>query len=709
MTTIFDPINIRNIKIENRIVLPPLVRFSMIEKDGFVTPKLLDWYESIAKNGVGLIIVEACAVEESGKLRENQLGIWDDKFIEGLSLISKTIHQYNTKVIVQIHHAGFKDNLSEISTKRLYEILEKFQVSFERAKKSGFDGIEIHGAHTYLLSQLASSLLNNRNDEFGGNFLKRMYFAKTLIENTKHLFDENFILGYRLGGNEPKLEDGIEISKYLETLGVDLLHVSSGIPDPKYKQEAKIDVPIDFPLDWVVYMATEIKRHVNIPVIAVRKIKKEKEASWLVEQNLVSMVAVGRAMIGRPNWIIEARSEFMKRNSAALVEAKKISVDIFCKIIDNFGDIGVVYRLTKELKNIYGNQLNIRIIINRLEEFIAINPNINNIDYQQVENFTCIKEKYFEKNLAYLSVGDVVIEAFGYKLSEAYEKLAYEKSKLIINLEYLTGEQWAKDFHLKESIIPSKVTKKIFYIPGFSSESGGLLISDKIKKKIIKNKTLYQEKYFGDINGYENRLKGTVFTYEKNFIPLLEALNNLDKESILLLMGDKTQDSIKKVLPEFKKGFGNKYKYGKIIMKFQEFLSQKEYEEVIQVTDFNFVRGEDSIIRGIISGLPFIWHIYCQNDYIHMEKLNGFLYEYTDFLNENGYKKLSSEISKIFIDFNYRKDNMLTLGGENYRYFFENLGLIKEANEKYSEFLCKKCNLTIKLKQSIDNYLGGKL
>ncbi|WP_429190253.1 elongation factor P maturation arginine rhamnosyltransferase EarP [Fusobacterium sp. PH5-44] len=399
----------------------------------------------------------------------------------------------------------------------------------------------------------------------------------------------------------------------------------------------------------------------------------------------------------------------MKRKSPAFVESKKINIDIFCKIIDNFGDIGVVYRLTKELRNAYGNKLNIRIIINKLEEFIAINPNIKDVDYQQVENFICIKEKYFEENIEFLSVSDIIIEAFGYKLPETYEKMAYEKSKLIINLEYLTGEQWAKDFHLKESIIPSKITKKIFYIPGFSPESGGLLISDKIKKKVNKNKDFYQEKYFGDIEGYKNKLKGSIFTYEKNFIPLLESLNRLDEESILLLMGNKTQESVKKVLGEFKKGFGNKYKYGKIIMKFQEFLSQEEYEEVIQTADFNFVRGEDSIVRGLISGVPFLWHIYCQKDYIHMEKLNGFLYEYTNFLNNNGYSEMSSEIGKIFVDFNYRENNSLTLGKENYRYFLKNLELIKEANEKYSNFLCEKCNLTIKLKQTIDNYLGGKL
>ena len=197
----------------------------------------------------------------------------------------------------------------------LDDILEKFKLAFVRAKKAGFDGIEIHGAHTYLISQLNSRIWNLREDKYGGTFEKRMFFSKKLIEDTRYLFDDNFILGYRMGGNEPELQDGIEIAKYLETLGIDLLHVSSGTPNPDMKQKEKIDIPEDFPLDWVIYMGTEIKKRVNIPVIGVRKIKKESEASWLIENNLLDFVAVGRAMIARPNWAEIAEKEYKRRDA----------------------------------------------------------------------------------------------------------------------------------------------------------------------------------------------------------------------------------------------------------------------------------------------------------------------------------------------------------------------------------------------------------
>ena len=314
MANILTPLKIKNIELKNRIVLPPLVRFSLIDDDGFVTERLVEWYERIAKDDVGMIIVEATCVSEDGKLRENQLGLWDDKFIDGLKKISAIGKKYNIPMLIQIHHAGFKEKIAEVSEDILDDILEKFILAFERAKKAGFDGIEIHGAHTYLLCQLNSRMWNTRNDKYGGNFEKRMYFNKTLIGRTKHLFDDNFILGYRMGGNEPTIEDGIEIAKYLEKIGVDILHVSSGAPDPSFKQEVKIDnFPNDFPLDWVIYMGTVIKKYVNIPVIGVRKIKTEEEASYLIENNFLDCVAVGRAMIFQPHWMVKARENYLKR------------------------------------------------------------------------------------------------------------------------------------------------------------------------------------------------------------------------------------------------------------------------------------------------------------------------------------------------------------------------------------------------------------
>ncbi|MGL4392373.1 MAG: NADH:flavin oxidoreductase [Fusobacteriaceae bacterium] len=316
--TLFDEYKIKNITIKNRVVLPPMVRFSKVGEDGFVTEDLVQWYGEIAKGGVGLLIAEATCVSEDGKLRPNQVGIWDDKFIDGLKKIADKCHEFHVPVLLQIHHNGFGEKISEVSENILDNILDKFLEAIIRAKKSGFDGVEIHGAHTYLISQLNSRIWNTRTDKFGIKNNDRIFFVRELITMAKNFFDENFILGYRLGGNEPTLEDGIEIAIQLEKLGVDILHVSSGVPDPEIRHEEKIKMSIAFPLDWVVYMGVEIKKHVKIPVIGVRRIREEKDASWLIENNLLDFVAVGRAMISNPSWTLQARLDYERRTGRKL-------------------------------------------------------------------------------------------------------------------------------------------------------------------------------------------------------------------------------------------------------------------------------------------------------------------------------------------------------------------------------------------------------
>ncbi len=311
-TDIFTEYKIKNINIKNRIVQPPMVRFSLIDKSGYVNNKLVEWYGDIAKSGVGLIIVEASAVEENGKLRENQIGIWNDSFIEGLTRIAQEIHKYDVPCLIQIHHAGFLNSINEVAEEELDRILKLFEDAFIRAKKCGFDGIEIHGAHGYLISQLNSKKLNKRADKYG----EHLYFSKKLIENTRYLFNDNFILAYRMGGNEPELEDGIENAKKLEEFGVDLLDVSSGIASEDYKRAVKINcLPRDFPLNWIVYMGIKIREQVKIPVIGVYGIKKEKQASWLIENDFLDFVAVGRAMIARGTWMEKARKDFNLRKN----------------------------------------------------------------------------------------------------------------------------------------------------------------------------------------------------------------------------------------------------------------------------------------------------------------------------------------------------------------------------------------------------------
>lgn len=383
------------------------------------------------------------------------------------------------------------------------------------------------------------------------------------------------------------------------------------------------------------------------------------------------------------------------------------SIDIFCEIIDNFGDIGVVYRISKELKKIFQN-VRIRIVLNRLEEFKAINKKVKDTDYQEIDGLICVTEKYVKENIETFGVSDVFIEAFGCNVPEEYVKQAKENSKLWINLEYLSGEKWIEDFHLCESLIDSKTLKKIFFMPGFSEKSGGVIIDSGFLERMKYGKENRDEvfkKYFKDFD-LKDKFIGTVFSYEKNFENLLETLKNYKKETVLLLMGEKTQKSFSEILKKnLTEDYGNIVKYGKITMIYSDFFSQEEYEEIISASDFNFTRGEDSFVRGIILGKPFMWHIYLQEEKAHMDKIKAFTERFKESVEVSEEEKnIMESYCNLLEDYNDRDKNSLEKGKEDFRIFFEKFEEIDRICEKYSKFLLEKCNLVKKLYKYIQEY-----
>lgn len=304
---LFNELKIGNYILKNRIVLPPMVRHKVIDNSGYVNDELINYYSDMSEAGNGMIIVEATCVSSDGKLRENQLGIWNDSFIDGLTQLSNACKKWDVPVILQIHHIGFRKNIANIEEESLDNILNDFVKAAFRAKKCGFNGLELHGAHRYLLCQLHSKLWNTRTDKYGGSFENRTYFVREFINRTKNLFNDDFLLGIRMGGNEPTLEDGIQLAIEFEKLGFHFLHISHGIPEPDINQFDKVEKPKDFPLNWINYMSKPIKESVNIPVIAVYEIKNAKQACYILDNNIADLVAVGRAQLNNTTWVKKAR------------------------------------------------------------------------------------------------------------------------------------------------------------------------------------------------------------------------------------------------------------------------------------------------------------------------------------------------------------------------------------------------------------------
>ena len=345
------------------------------------------------------------------------------------------------------------------------------------------------------------------------------------------------------------------------------------------------------------------------------------------------------------------------------------SIDIFCQVIDNYGDVGVAYRLAREFKRVYPNK-KLRFVINQIEELNLIrkSENIEVILYKDISKI---------ENSA-----DLIIESFGCEIPKEYMDKALKKSKLIINLEYFSAEKWVDDFHLQESFLGGNL-KKYFFIPGLSEKSGGILLDNEFlerKKKVEANKEYYLEK-FEIKEKYD--LIGSVFSYEKNFDSLIEELKKLDKKVILLILSEKTQKN-------FIKYFDNGNNYDKIKFVKLPFFTYDKYEELLALCDFNLVRGEDSFVRALLLGKPFLWHIYPQDENTHIKKLESFLEKYCS---------NNKELKQTFINYNINKDD--------FSYFFKNFKEIEKYNKNYANYLIKNCNLMEKLINFIEN-IGGK-
>ena len=345
------------------------------------------------------------------------------------------------------------------------------------------------------------------------------------------------------------------------------------------------------------------------------------------------------------------------------------SIDIFCQVIDNYGDVGVAYRLAREFKRVYPNK-KLRFVINQIEELNLIrkSEDIEIILYKDISKI---------ENSA-----DLIIESFGCEIPKEYMDKALKNAELIINLEYFSAEKWVDDFHLQESFLGGNL-KKYFFIPGLSEKSGGILLDNEFlerKKKVEANKEYYLEK-FGIKEKYD--LIGSVFSYEKNFDSLIEELKKLGKKIILLILSEKTQKN-------FIKYFDNGNNYDKIKFVKLPFFSYDKYEELLALCDFNLVRGEDSFVRALLLGKPFLWHIYPQDENTHIKKLESFLEKYCS---------NNKELKQTFINYNINKDD--------FSYFFKNFKEIEKYNKNYANYLIKNCNLMEKLINFIEN-IGGK-
>ncbi|MBY6035588.1 NADPH dehydrogenase NamA [Fictibacillus nanhaiensis] len=312
---LFQALTIRNVTLKNRIVMSPMCMYSCFEQDGKVTPWHLTHYTSRAVGQTGLIMTEAAAVNPQGRISPEDLGIWDDSHVEGLKELVSSVHDNGSKIAIQLAHAGrkamidgpiiapsaiaFSDKMKkpeEMTLKQIEETVVDFRAAAKRAKAAGFDIIEIHGAHGYLINEFLSPLSNRRTDSYGGNQQKRYRFLQEIIASIRLEWDGPLFVrisanDYHPEGNTP--EEYVTYASWMREDGVDLIDCSSGAVVP-----AKINA---YP-GYQVPFADLIKNKAEMATGAVGLITTGRQAEEILQNNRADLIFIGREFLKDPYW-----------------------------------------------------------------------------------------------------------------------------------------------------------------------------------------------------------------------------------------------------------------------------------------------------------------------------------------------------------------------------------------------------------------------
>lgn len=331
---IWQPIKIAALELKNRFVMPSMVT-NYCSKEGYVTEKFIEYHKARARGGVGLIIIEATYVSPSAKGFSFQAGISRDEHIKGMRMLTDAVHEAGSKVAVQLYHAGRQTHRAvtgteiyapsaipcpvgqekpkEMSVAEIKAVVENFGEAARRAVESGFDAIEIHGAHGYLLNQFLSSYSNQRKDEYGGVFENRARFPLEVLERVRNVAGKKFPIIYRMSSEEfvpggLTVEDTKKFAKLLVEKGIDAIHVSGGV----YESAAMIIQPAAIHQGCYVENAAAIREEIEakVPVIVVGRIKEFTEAEKIIRDEKADLVAMGRALLADPEF---PRKAFEKR------------------------------------------------------------------------------------------------------------------------------------------------------------------------------------------------------------------------------------------------------------------------------------------------------------------------------------------------------------------------------------------------------------
>ena len=329
MEYLFTPYRIKNCELSNRIVMPGLASF-LIEDDGSITDRTVEHYRRRAAGGPAMVIVEACAVSPEGIVSPHQARIYDDRFIEGLAKIAGAMKSEGAVPAVQIHHGGRQTSAKVVKQKPLapsplpcpairgdvepltkdgiHDLVRKFGDAADRALEAGFELLEIHGAHGYIINQFLSQFSNIREDEYGGDTKGRARFAEEIVREVRNRIGQDFPLSFKISAQEfvkngLTVEESIQILQILFKAGIDIVQVSAGndatpewICQPMFMEKA-----------CLADSAAMIKKALDVPVMAVGRINDPFIADEIIGKGKADLVCIGRGLLADPDMPNKAR------------------------------------------------------------------------------------------------------------------------------------------------------------------------------------------------------------------------------------------------------------------------------------------------------------------------------------------------------------------------------------------------------------------
>ncbi|MEG3029394.1 MAG: FAD-dependent oxidoreductase [Oscillospiraceae bacterium] len=323
LDTLFSPCKIGNCTIPNRLVVPAMETMTC-EHDGIVTDRCIKYHEEKAKGGWGLIVTEDYVVTPESGNSPRLPGLWDDCQIESNKILTQTVHKYGSKIFCQIYHSGkqtlpfvpwqavapsaIKDTVTmnmprELTIEEIKTLVEAFGEATRRARDAGFDGVEVHAGHGYLIAQFLSSFVNKRTDEYGGCFENRTRFLDEIYNSMREKAGKDFPICIRISANEYTVggrteAETYQLAQHLDEMGVDAISVSNGA----YAAEPSLTMIGSMFTKHAINMdsAGEIKKLVSCPVMVANRINDPKMSETLLKMDKADFICMGRGSLADP-------------------------------------------------------------------------------------------------------------------------------------------------------------------------------------------------------------------------------------------------------------------------------------------------------------------------------------------------------------------------------------------------------------------------